>query len=249
MFRPVAVTDLAARFRAFFLGSPKHRRDLVKTDIEALEGVTEEQLVAYLERNPIAAWTNTGKDGQRATFFTYNMGAKTLTFNEPRDVAGLDGALRERVAYRLAHYFETRFARRNVFNVINAGQDHGIIMLGADEEAPVPRNEGWKPVEIGGRKMFAKFAKIAINILKDEPTDDSAIPNRLTEVLEELFGPGGYLPMHGNRVRITPSPNQIGAWVIEPQSKRDRDDNVSTDEGDQVGERIRPLGIHKDHDG
>ena len=44
-------------------------------------------------------------------------------------------AVQERVQYRLAEYFELRFERKNVFNVINAGEDRGIIMLGADEAA------------------------------------------------------------------------------------------------------------------
>ena len=89
-------------------------------------------------------------------------------------------------------------------------------MLGTDEQAPIPRGEGWKPVLMNGERLYAKFAKVAINVVKREPTDGDAVPNVLTEVLEAMFGPGGYMPGRGNRVRIAPVQGEPGTCAIEP---------------------------------
>ncbi|MEB3186190.1 MAG: hypothetical protein VKP72_01985 [bacterium] len=69
-----------------------------------------------------------------------------------------------------------------------------------------------KPVQVGGREMWAKFAKVAINVLKKFPRDDA--PNRMTEVLEEVFGPGGFRSDRRNRVRIVPGEGET--WCISP---------------------------------
>lgn len=214
--RPVPIEELVAGFRDFFTSSRKHARDLVGTEIEAIDQVSDDRLKAYLERNPLAAWTNAGKNGERSVYFAYDASLGHFTFVGPKasDTVAYAAAIEGRVEFRLAEYFEVRFERKNVFNVINAGDNRGIIMLGSDESAPIPRAQGWKPVMMNGRRWWAKFAKIAVNVLKESP-DDVASPNLLTEQLEFMFGPGGYLPQQGNRVRITPVPNEDDMWLID----------------------------------
>ncbi|HEY9722814.1 MAG TPA: hypothetical protein V6D47_12440, partial [Oscillatoriaceae cyanobacterium] len=178
-----------------------------------------QKLRGYLEKNPLAAWTNPGKAGRRV-YFAYKDGTMRYVGPTCEDLHLFAAAARERVEYRLAEYFEFRYERKNLFNVINAGEDRGIIMLGSDDEAPIPRNQGWQKVTVDGRVLYAKFAKIAINVLKEEPNDGSATPNILTNVLENWFGKQGYLPQHGNRVRISPAPQGEGVWLIEPYRGR-----------------------------
>lgn len=215
--RPVSVDELVVGFRRFFTDSRKHGRDLLGTEIAELAHVTDERLRAYLERNPLAAWTNAGKNGQRRVYFAHDEGNGVFRYLGPKatNEEAFASAVAERVSFRLAEYFEFRFERKNVFNVINAGDDRGIIMLGNDESAPIPRNQGWKPVVMNGQRWWAKFAKIAVNVLKEAP-EDNVGPNVLTEQLEVMFGPEGYLPQRGNRVRITPITGEEDAWHIEP---------------------------------
>jgi superfamily II DNA or RNA helicase/predicted house-cleaning noncanonical NTP pyrophosphatase (MazG superfamily) len=214
--RPVPIDELVAGFRGFFTSSRKPARDLVGTEIEAIDQVSDDRLRTYLERNPLAAWTNPGKNGERTVYFAYDESQGTFSFVGPRasNAEAYVAAIADRVEFRLAEYFEVRFERKNVFNVINAGDERGIIMLGSDESAPIPRAQGWKPVMMNGRRWWAKFAKIAVNVLKEAP-DDNASPNLLTEQLEVMFGPGGHLPQHGNRVRITPIPEETDMWLID----------------------------------
>jgi superfamily II DNA or RNA helicase/predicted house-cleaning noncanonical NTP pyrophosphatase (MazG superfamily) len=218
--RPVPVDELVAGFRRFFNSSRKHARDLVGTEIEAIAQVSDDRLRNYLERNPLAAWTNAGKNGERTVYFAYDASQGQFSFVGPSasNAIAYAAAIEDRVAFRLAEYFEVRFERKNVFNVINAGDERGIIMLGSDESAPIPRAQGWKQVMMNGRRWWAKFAKIAVNVLKETP-DEGASPNLLTEQLEVMFGQGGYLPQQGNRVRITPVPHEDDMWLIDAMVK------------------------------
>ncbi|MNS14895.1 UvrABC system protein B [compost metagenome] len=217
LFGTLSIEALVEGFRAFFVTNPKHARDLMGTDVAAIADVSDAQLRAYIERNPLAAWTNAGKAGQRQVYFAYDATAGIFTYVGPRtqDDKALALSVRARVEYRLAEYFEVRFERKNVFKVITAGQNRGIIMLGDDQTAPIPRDQGWTSVQVNGQRLWAKFAKIAINVLKEHP-DDSDGPNLLTEQLEVMFGKDGFLPSAQNRVRIAPLPGEPDVWSIEP---------------------------------
>ena len=50
---------------------------------------------------------------------------------------------------------------------------------------------GWHPVKINGKYLYGKFVKIALNVLKDRPTDDRSVPNVLSEELIQLVGTPG----------------------------------------------------------
>jgi hypothetical protein len=209
--RPVSIDSLVEDFRSFFVSSPGRRRDL-GPEVSDLEAVAPDRLRAYVMSNPLAAWTGAGTRSQRATYFTLEGDA--LLYTGPAASASelFREAVLARTAWRLADHFERRYERRDVYNVIHAAGDRGIIQLGDGTRKPFP--QGWLQVRVGDRLWWAKVAKVAINVLKDHPTDGPSPPNRLTEVLEELFGPGGYRSTHRNRVRITPGEDDV--WVIEP---------------------------------
>lgn len=213
---PVSLDALVAAFRAYFLESVRHARDLERTEIVAIAEVSDASLRTYLLKNPLAAWTNAGAKGERQVYFTLDEAAGALAYVGPAvsEPALLEAAMLERAEFRLAEYFEVRFERRNVFNVINSGEDRGIVMLGTDEQAPIPRGQGWVAVRMNGERLWAKFAKIAINVLKARPDDGAGEPNLLTQALEAMFGPGGYLPQRGNRVRIAPAPDDPATLEI-----------------------------------
>lgn len=220
--QPVTVQRLIEGFRHFFLESPRHARDLQGTEVEDIAAIPDERLRRYLEVNPLAAWTNPGT-GNRRVYFAYDKTSGQLSYVGPKahDTAAFAEAVLERVAYRLENHFAVRYERKNLFKVIQSGEsgDRGIIHLGTDETAPIPRNQGWKAVLIGRHRLYAKFAKIAINVVKDHAVDGLEVPNRLTEVLEELFGPGGYRSEQMNKVRIRPAEGEQDVWVIEPASR------------------------------
>jgi hypothetical protein len=207
---PVALEVLVEDFRRFFLESPRHRKDLEGADLGDLERVSAEKLRDHVLRNPVAAWLNPGKGG-RSVYFERSGDDLLYVGPRPRDVVAFEEAVLERVAWRLAAYFETRYERVDTFKVMHSGEK-GIIMLGDNSRGVVPRDQGWKPVQVGGREMWAKFAKVAINVLKEFPTDEA--PNRMTEVLEDLFGPGGFRSDRRNRVRIVPGEGET--WCISP---------------------------------
>ena len=64
-------------------------------------------------------------------------------------------------------------------------------------------------MSINGKTLYGKFAKIALNVVKAEPTDSASVPNRLTDELRALFG--GELPRRP-RVRLV---RQAAAAVWE----------------------------------
>jgi hypothetical protein len=70
---------------------------------------------------------------------------------------------------------------------------------------------GWHLVMINGRHLYGNFVKVALNVLKERPTDDRAVPNVLTAELMKLFeGTSG----RKHRVRFL---RQTGAEVWEIQ--------------------------------
>ena len=82
------------------------------------------------------------------------------------------------------------------------------VMFGSDR-AGLPT--GWHLVGINGRHLYGKFVKVAMNVLKTEPSDDQSVPNLLTAELTRLFG-GRLRPR--SRVRFV---RDTGAsvWRIE----------------------------------
>jgi len=219
LFRPLPLAAINATFRAFF-EKDSHRGDILGTTVELIEGVADEVLDNYILLNPINAWIG-GNTGQPSKWFRFDEEAQAFLYIGPKhdDPAAFDAAVRERVEWRLATYFDRQFRADRLFNVIPAGTDgkRVCIMLGeGPRRGPVdlPRGEGWKLVRINGRYLHAKFAKIAVNMMKDRPADGDGQPNLLTQELMALLGPGLLSFDKRYRVRIVKLP-QEDAWAID----------------------------------
>jgi hypothetical protein len=118
----------------------------------------------------------------------------------------------DRIEARLATYWQRPGPGRFVFNVIPAGGGNDnrnlCIMFGTNRDG-LPT--GWHLVMINGRYLYGNFVKVALNVLKQRPTDDRTVPNVLTAELTKLFeGTSG----RKHRVRFL---RQTGAEVWEIQ--------------------------------
>lgn len=217
--RPLPLQAINGAFRAFF-AKDAHRGDILGTAVEAIETAADTVLDNYILSNPINAWIG-GNTGQASSWFRFDESDNALRYIGPSsaDPVALDAAVRERVQWRLATYFDRQQRGDRLFSVIPAGSDRTrvCIMLGEKPRTgPVelPRSEGWKLVRINGRYLHAKFVKVAINVLKERPVDGDAEPNLLTQELTILLGPRLLAFEKRYRVRIVKLP-QEDAWVIE----------------------------------
>lgn len=211
-------TTLVAGFRRVF-ADPRHRRDLCGTPVVEMEKVSDERLRAYLDRNPLAAWTNPGT-GARPVYFEYDRtgGAFRYTGPEPTGMGAFHAALRERIEYRLEEYFERRFERRNVYEVVRdpGTSDRAWIRFGSPEGNPdAPNGAGWVVVIIDGQRMYARFDDDGCRLLKDRPEDGESKENCLTRVLEGLLSQIARLKERNRAVRIAPSAEDEGVWFME----------------------------------
>src|SRR5690606_40842231 len=108
----------------------------------------------YILSHPINAWIG-GNTGQASPWFRFDERERALRYIGPQSAAAaaFDAAVRERVEWRLATYFDRQRGGDTLFSVIPAGDDRKrvCIMLGdKPRTGPVelPRGEGWKLVRI-----------------------------------------------------------------------------------------------------
>jgi superfamily II DNA or RNA helicase/HKD family nuclease/predicted house-cleaning noncanonical NTP pyrophosphatase (MazG superfamily) len=208
------MTDLVVAFREYF-SQERHRDDVMGTEVEAVATVGEPTWQGYLQRNPIAAWTGANAKSH-SPYFSWDGTRSEFRYIGPTLPEGLQARFAQAVADRIEARLETYWQRpgpgRFVFNVIPAGGGDDTrnlcIMFGTNRDGlPV----GWHLVKINGRHLYGNFVKVALNVLKERPTDDRAVPNVLTEELTKLFeGTSG----RKHRVRFL---RQTGAEVWETQ--------------------------------
>lgn len=217
--RKLPLQVISAAFRSFFQ-KDAHRGDIIGTAIELIETVADEVVERYVLSNPINAWIG-GNRGEPSRWFSFDESEKAFQYIGPisSDPGAFDSAVRERVEWRLASYFDRQSRGDSIFSVIPAGGDRGrvCIMLGDSPRAgPVelPRGRGWKMVRVNGRYLHAKFVKVAINLLKERPVDGDAEPNLLTDEMKKLLGPDLLSFEKRYRVRITRLP-QEDVWAID----------------------------------
>jgi hypothetical protein len=186
----VLAADLIALFRQYF-AEERHRSDIIGTDVEAVTAVSDAAWRAYLERNPIAAWTGANRE-TKSPFFEWNKETGELLYigrlPDERLKLRFEAAIRDRVTARLQTYWKRPGPNRFVFSVIPAGKaansDGLCVMFGNDREGlPV----GWHLVKINSRYLYGNFVKIALNVLKEIPDDSRHQPNLLTAELHRLF--------------------------------------------------------------
>ena len=177
--REIHLSELVAYFKRY-LSEAGHFADIMGTDVEDPAQASATRWGGYLRGNPIKAWAG-GK------YFEWDQEREILGYVGP--VAGNEEAfataVRERVEFRLAQYWGHPAAGQMVFPVIPAG-DKLCIMFGKGESRRgLPM--GWQPVRINGKYLYGKFVKVALNVLKDQPTDSREESNTLTDELKALF--------------------------------------------------------------
>jgi hypothetical protein len=209
----IGMADLVAAFRRYF-SEERHRLDINGTRVE---GAATDDAVwrRYLLDNPINAWTG-GNTGAPGRYFAFDEQRDELRYIGPRaaDLEAFRAAVLERVTWRLEDYWDRPRPGRFVYAVLPQGSDALCVMFGnggAREGLPF----GWHPVHINGRFFYGKFVKVALNVVKEQPTDDSSMPNLLAAELRRLLGLAeGVKPNRSHRVRLVPLPAQ-DAWGIE----------------------------------
>jgi hypothetical protein len=207
--KPLEITRLVSQWRRFF-SETHYRRDIRDTEIAYIESTSDAVLRSYIERNPLHFWS-------QGDYFSYDIDEGCFTYVGPScsDISALRAAVAERVGWRLHRYFERKFERRNVYALLPNGESKVCIMLGERPAPDTPAGSGWKVVFISGQRYYAKFAKIAVNVIKGDPNDSLDVPNRLTEILAAAFAcPTDELA--GKSVRIVRDAHDE-AWSIEPE--------------------------------
>ena len=214
---PLAVINVV--FREFF-ARDANKGDILGTLVEDVDAVSDAVLNRYILDSPINAWIG-GNTGVPSRWFRFDTDINVFEYIGPKpgNQGLFDSAMRERVEWRLAAYFDRQERAESVFNVIPHGSagDRVCIMLGHGPRsgpADIPREGGWKLVRINGRYLYAKFAKIAINVLKEQPREDATVQNVLTTELEKLLGGNLIKFEQRHRVRIVRLP-QEDAWSID----------------------------------
>jgi hypothetical protein len=75
------------------------------------------------------------------------------------------------------------------------GAERGIIMLGTPGSSHRDRlPSGWVRLRANGLDYWGKFAKIALNVVREKRTDARSEPNLLDGILRSWFGKEGILP-------------------------------------------------------
>jgi hypothetical protein len=140
-------------------------------------------LDTYVIANPINAWIG-GNTTAPSPWFAYDAGTKTFSYIGPMasDGAAFAEAVKERVDWRLDTYLSRPGPGRNTYKVIPNGNS-ACIMLGNASGDGLPRSGGWKVIKINGAFRYAKFARIAINLIAAEPDGDNVIVPELQKLL------------------------------------------------------------------
>lgn len=219
----ILLDDMVVFFRQFF-SQQRHEADVMGSPVEAALTAPSSAWKRYLKDNPINAWVG-GNRAQPSQFFAFEAPQETFhlvgfdRIAEPDLQDRLRKTLLDRIQARLLEYWRRPGPGRMVFPIVplsrtptaDPQQRRSVcIMFGERKESGLP--EGWHLVRINGQVLYGKFMKVALNVLKAEPSDDRSVPNRLTDELTTLFGSP---PASRARVRLVKEP---GAQVWEIQS-------------------------------
>jgi superfamily II DNA or RNA helicase len=211
----LSLDELVRHFRAHF-SQEAHHSEVVGTRIEDVAYVASDVMGRYIVDNPVKAWIG-GNTGQPSPWFTYDPGEARFRYTGPRAEhrqCFLD-AVSERVAYRLMDHRHRRYAAGRYVKVMPNGAS-ACVMLGKDASDGLPRGSGWQLVRAGNDYFYAKFASIAINVVKRRPVDSNDEPNIIVEVLKTLFNDADLLEFR-RAYRLTLVKEEGGdAWRLVP---------------------------------
>lgn len=220
--KSISLNELVAAFRLYFQ-QDRHQGDVVGTEAEDAVAVTSASWSRLLKDQPIHAWVG-GNRGVASPYFAWSPSTEEFRYIGPipedeRLMESFAATIRDRALARLDDYWQRPGPGRLVASVIPAGegqtavdplaQGRGLlIMFGTPRPHGLP--EGWHLVALNGRHLYGKFVKVALNVVKTQPTDSREVPNLLTQELTRLFG--GVAPPRA-RVRFVKQPG-AAVWEI-----------------------------------
>lgn len=84
------------------------------------------------------------------------------------------------------------------------------ILFLPDRETNTSLPEGGTPIEAGGEQCSANCVKVAVNVVRNEGSNDNPLPS----LLRGWFGPVAGTP--GTRHQVKLSAGSNGKWLLEP---------------------------------
>ena len=206
----LSIEDLVLRIRKLLDRYPK-LRDVEERDL------SDDQLRALIERNPIEAWVG-GRGTSGHSYFSYEDQIFRTSFKVPDSLrADFQELVREIVDWRLAAYL-AREARRqegdgNIVCKVSHSKGRPILFLPDRAQEPgIPYD--WTPVEADDRPYEAKFVKIAVNVIRSPGLEDNVLP----QLLRGWFGPDVGLP--GTSFYVVFEGREDGTYEMRPLSEQ-----------------------------
>ncbi len=207
------------------------RSPLLEEEFSAAAG-DQATMKHLLETNPIQAWTE-GRGTDGAVYFKYE---DDVFFTEITIPTQHESALREQVReiceWRLAQYLERKqgahaYAPRIVCKVSHTNGRPLLFLPDRSTHPGIP--EGWFPIVAEETACEAKFAKIAINVLREVGAEDNLLP----QVLRGWFGEEAGQPGRAETVVLqyrdsayamkpnqsTEAPDPVRSWVTYPRAE------------------------------
>lgn len=227
--RAIHIDELVVFFRAYF-SEERHRSDITGTAVEDVEVVSREIWQKYILDNPVNAWIG-GNTNRASSFFSWNGKTSEFCYIGPPLAQKANGeslfgeGIRDRAAAKLLSYWGRPGPGKFVFPVIPTGTsddadsvesaERSLCIMFGSGEARNGLPEGWHAIRINGEFYYGKFAKVALNVIKNKPSDDRSIPNELTQQLRRLLLPGNDLAKlpPRPRVRLVKSPT-AAIWDV-----------------------------------
>jgi len=219
--RAIHIDDLTRFFRNFF-SEDRHRSDIAGQPVEDAERVATSIWSKYILENPINEWIG-GNTDRPSQLFGWSQQSREFKYIGPGvDSHGVESSLfgdavRDRAIARLMNYWGSPGPGRFVFSVIPTGAsdvsktpeptERGLCIMFGEGAHRNGVPEGWHAVHINGEFFYGKFVRVALNVLKNRPTDDRKVPNELTPQLRQLLAKdaAGTLPPRP-RIRLVKSP-------------------------------------------
>lgn len=204
----LAVDALADEVADIARQHPRIASDLgeAATDVKALKRL--------LLAQPVPAWCE-GRGTGGTSYFTLERDSFRFAPDVmPTSIIAASDLIREIVDWRLAEYFSRGASSALVpdeyqLKVIRSG-DRPILML-PDRKKAAELPAGWTTVAANGKRYNANFVEIAVNVVRQDGSDENVLPMLLTEWFGKDAGKPGTL----HRVRLL---RKGSDWELLPEA-------------------------------
>ena len=190
-------------------------RQHLRIEADLGEAATDPKaLKRLLLAQPIPAWCEGRGTGGVSYFALENDTLRFLPPVTPGSMASARDLIREILDWRLAEYFSRGSSpgpspEEYPLKVIRSGERPILMLPDRKNATEVPA--GWTEVIANGRRYSANFVEIAVNVLRQEGSDDNVLPALLTG----WFGEDAGKPGTRHRVRLLRSGSD---WELAPDT-------------------------------